>query len=348
LGTTFGAVHVASLEGIFITSTQFHRHSIEHIVIVNFNLLLAADIRGAIGTWEWTESGNVNYFWTGDRPLASILPGLSFRANDGELYLSIHEGNLISRMRGSLFGFNDRLVFECPSTSSATHLCTHAGTLFFAVGLEVIALSCATHRVLGRLAPRTSDPQALAALSLVDGRLLVSWGSLACVCDLALFEQAPFASLRFVCLPGTVTGLGVAGRWLVAVLSQPPRAAVLDPSSLLATTIIELPCGARMRTSLTPRSRQRRAGRLPLPSRPHGIHLNLQHPNTHAHAHAYTHHDLWWGAPGRGAGTGAQPAVGADGAPRGPPTSHERAGCGPGCRRALPNCHACGVLPAGS
>lgn len=219
LGTTLGTLHVATIEGLFITTTTCLTYAIEHVRVGSFSLIVAADIHGAVVVWDW-QNGVVDRTWGGGRPLASILPRVSFDNTAGQLLLSFYDGHVVSRARGAYFGFNDTLVHE-PEGGTATQLCIDNDVLLFGVQSAIVAFSESLGRVVARCHPKSADPGRV--VFCVSGETLVAaWGDILGVCSMAGFAVRPFGSLRLVRLAAPAEGLGVLGGRVLVSARAPP------------------------------------------------------------------------------------------------------------------------------
>ncbi len=225
---------------------QLHQYAIEHVAISKANVVVAADIRGAVSSWCWTGGGAIDPEWGGTTPLSALLPaGEAFSSGTGALYMAYHDGDLVCRARGAYFGFNDT-VLHTGRGGTASQLALFGDHLFFAVDEHIQAFSQAQGQVVARFRPsRAVGRRVVYTLSAASRQLAAAWGALIYLCDLQGFAASPFAVIMHVALDHPVRSLALISRYILAALeadAPAPCCLLLDPVMLTAETL-DLPEG---------------------------------------------------------------------------------------------------------
>lgn len=124
VGTTFGAVHVITLDGDFVQSfPSANQTAVVTQIAIKEELVIFTNSMGRITCWDWRSVRHLDLSPPTTTPIHSLAVSRAFSWNTGHIYYCKEPGIVLSRERNAVSRFVDTVVFEdCQTTAEFDRL----------------------------------------------------------------------------------------------------------------------------------------------------------------------------------------------------------------------------------
>ena len=195
IGTSLGSVMIFDREGNFVAVRDAaHKGTIVAVRLVQW-FVVSAGVDGRIKVYNWLTESESEF---GEPFLEAVMTGIAVTSNfnlaHGVVYIALDDGRILSRSRGTFFGFNDAVVYNTRDTGflgglfggSAKKIpvkpirnLTMVGTwLLFSWHNTVQIFDLDAEKPLAKFESEDPDLREDECRLHLDGKLLVwSWGS---------------------------------------------------------------------------------------------------------------------------------------------------------------------------